>query len=229
MGDMFGSFNAFFAAFSVMGVVYTLLLQRGDLSRTRKEVENAKIEADEHRKKENEKAELQRFETTFFQLLQTFNSIVGSFEKHNVIKGHREVTITGREVIAHDIEEFRSFLSEANKEAGQDSVDFTTARYNEFYYWHEVKLAHYFRMLYRITKWLDRAPKDRSFYAKTLRAQLSSQEVLLLMFNCLHEFGAKMKPLAEQYGLLKHLSVDKEEFADEIAQFEPGAFGDPQD
>ncbi len=219
LGDLFGGFNALFGALAFIGIVYTIFLQRSELNRTQRQMRDSE-----------QATELQRFEATFFQLIETFNSIVATFEKHNVLtRGPIPVTLAGREVIADDIDEFIRILKRMRSTPTQEGLTTTVSSYDQFYHLHDMRLAHYFRMLYRILKWLDRAPKDKTFYAKTLRAQLSSQEVLLLMFNCLHPFGEKMKPLTENYGLLKHLPLDRGEFEVELAEFDPRAFGDPSE
>ena len=69
----------------------------------------------------------------------------------------------------------------------------------------------------------------KKFYAKTLRAQLSSQEVVLLMYNCLFDYGKDMKPLVEKYTLLKHLSDGHGDFEYERDRFARGAFKDPDE
>jgi hypothetical protein len=45
---------------------------------------------------------------------------------------------------------------------------------------------------------------DKHFYTNLVRAQLSSQELLLLFYNALSDFGnEKFKPLIEEFALLK--------------------------
>lgn len=47
---------------------------------------------------------------------------------------------------------------------------------------------------------------DKILYFGLLRAQLSSHELLLMFYNGLSEYGySKMKPLLEEYHLLKSL------------------------
>ena len=48
---------------------------------------------------------------------------------------------------------------------------------------------------------------DRVTYAKSIRGQLSEGEMLFLRYNCLTDRGDKMKPLVNQFNLLKHLPI----------------------
>lgn len=63
-GDMFGGITSFFSAVTVVLVFYASRLQKQELDATRQEF----IE-------QNETTSLQRFETTFFNLLQLYNQI----------------------------------------------------------------------------------------------------------------------------------------------------------
>lgn len=47
---------------------------------------------------------------------------------------------------------------------------------------------------------------DKKFYTNFLRAQLSSDELLFLFYNCASELGnKKFKPLIEKYEIFEHL------------------------
>ena len=73
---------------------------------------------------------------------------------------------------------------------------------------------HYFRLLYRILKFVRETPLITSFddeyeYTSMLRAMLSRYELVWLYYNGLSEYGAeKLKPLIERYAMLKNLRSD---------------------
>lgn len=73
-------------------------------------------------------------------------------------------------------------------------------------------MGHYFRNLYHIVKFVDKANiSNKREYTNILRAQLSTGELLLLYFNCLSRYGnEKFKPLVEKYSLLKTIADDDE-------------------
>ncbi len=62
-------------------------------------------------------------------------------------------------------------------------------------------------MLYNIIKFVKNSNvPDKHFYTNIVRAQLSSQELLLLFYNALSDLGnEKFKPLIEEFALLKTL------------------------
>jgi hypothetical protein len=67
--------------------------------------------------------------------------------------------------------------------------------YVKYYGGHQHRLGHYFRHLFQMFKYLDShanlSDDEKYFYAKTLRAQLSTYEQLLLFVNSLSSIGFK--------------------------------------
>jgi hypothetical protein len=70
-------------------------------------------------------------------------------------------------------------------------------------------LSPYLRVVFRLltdAEALFKDPEDRRRYMKLFRAQLSSDELTLIGLNLwLSDIGQKMRPVANTYGLLKHL------------------------
>lgn len=200
-GDMFGALNTLFAGLAFAGLLYTIFIQRIELRDAHQEIENAR-----------QLAQSQRFESSFFQMLGLFNEIVNSIVHHeNISIGFNSssayVAISGRKVLHNTAAILSNMMCHVDQDARNLArIDQIKKMYNMFYSIYEVELAHYFRMLYRILKWIEKAPEsDKIFYAKTLRAQLSSQELVILFYDCLSDDGKKMKLLVEQYALLKHI------------------------
>ena len=65
----------------------------------------------------------------------------------------------------------------------------------KYYGGHQHRLGHYFRHLFQSYKYLnyhnDLTEKDKYFYGKTLRAQLSTYEQALLFINSVSSLGMK--------------------------------------
>lgn len=79
---------------------------------------------------------------------------------------------------------------------------------------HSIRLGHYYRHLFQTVKFVDKRKsllsfKERYFYLKTLRAQLSNQEQLLLYCDSLSEFGRSWhtKGYFKVYSFLKNLPL----------------------
>ena len=75
-GDMFGVVNSLFSGLAFGGIIYTILLQREELKAQREELRLTKQEFIT----QNETLRLQRFENTFFNLLNVHNKIVDSLK-----------------------------------------------------------------------------------------------------------------------------------------------------
>jgi len=71
-GDMFGAVNSLFSGFALAGIIITILMQREELQLQRKELAQTRHEFAQ----QNETMRLQRFENTFFNLLQLHHQIV---------------------------------------------------------------------------------------------------------------------------------------------------------
>ncbi len=75
-------------------------------------------------------------------------------------------------------------------------------------------VGHYFRYLYNTVKFVHehefiKELEDKKSYTNLIRAQLSSNELGLLFYNCLSDRGTKFKHLVEKYALLEDMDFGK--------------------
>jgi hypothetical protein len=200
-GDSFGFLTALFTGLALAGLWYTIQLQRIELSETRHVLEKQSGSL----KKQSEAQERQLFEGTFFQLLRRLS---------DAQEGIRYGGDSGREAVKKIYEQYRASVvhkirerdlgSNANEIKQQVLDTFVThLRSNQS------ELNHYFRILYHVFKFVadSKLPEaDQVRYANLARAQLSTFELCLLFYNGAVGEGAEgMKPLIEQFGLLKHV------------------------
>jgi hypothetical protein len=75
-GDMFGSINALFSGLALAGIILTILLQRKELKLQREELRETRTEFET----QNETLKLQRFENTFFSILNLHHQIVSAID-----------------------------------------------------------------------------------------------------------------------------------------------------
>lgn len=228
-GDQFGAVNALFSGLAFAGLIYTIMLQRSDLRNQRKELFLQRQEMKRNRDEmitQNKTLALQRFENTFFNMMELQQQIVNNLEysvtipKFNIsrFKGivspkSESVTYRGREVFEH-------LYSGWNK---QGSLNFETIIKDKGlsgYVDSDVRtmLDHYFRHFYTILNFIDKssafdddnpdvAHNNKYQYAKILRATLSRYELVLLYYNGLSDVGnEKLKPLLERYSMLKNIN-----------------------
>lgn len=228
-GDIFGLSNALFSGFALAGIIYTILLQQEDLNLQRKELRLTRRE----QRIQNETLKLQRFENTFFSMLESHQSILSylrietyvvyektsapglpNFEYYQEITSQQIQIYTNRDV-------FRFLHNKFHYLCLDEQITLLREAYYKLYDAHQDILGHYFRNLYRIIKLIDNTTfrngttqevleynhKLRYEYTSILRAQFSTFELMLIFYNCLSDHGCDyFKPLIEKYTLLKNIS-----------------------
>lgn len=228
-GDQFGAVNALFSGLAFAGLIYTIILQRHDLKLqrrdllyqrrelelTRKEMEDQTAEFE----KQNETLKIQRFENTFFNMLSQFQEVVNSLSAQYG-RGAEIRNAYGREFFKVS---FDSMIVHVDPPSGEKPRRLyggirNTIKNNglEGYMGADLPsyLDHYFRLLYRILKFVKDTPLITGFddeyeYTSMLRAVLSRYELVWLYYNGLSDYGVeKLKPLIERYAMLKNLRDD---------------------
>lgn len=229
-GDMFGGVNALFSGLALASIIHTILLQKEELGLQRKELKRTRKEF----KQQNETLILQKFENTFFKLLELHHQIVNDIDfryyksKEKVgssivaysLKSSEEkeiVEIRGRDVFRYTFKNLYDDLLE-NKKDGFERM------YVKHYEKNQTDFGHYFRNLYQILRFVDEFEfnnktkarirsevdkyvyKENYKYARILRSQISNYELGWLFYNGLSEHGNyKLKPLLEKYSFFNNL------------------------
>lgn len=156
-GDSFGAINSLFSGLALAGIIYTIYLQKKELSLQRKELSDTREEF----KIQNKTLSLQRFENTFFHLLELHHQIVNaididiyknkpisalslkSIERKEKIEKDK-VTLKGRDVFKYSYEQVNYQIKKNEKEFDKVYMDYWPIVQTDF--------GHYFRNLYRIIK-----------------------------------------------------------------------------
>jgi hypothetical protein len=197
-----GTLNPILTFFTVIGVLLTLILQKDELNLTREELSRSADALENQIKALNQ----QRFESTFFQMLLAYNTVLESIEKSQssgaVVKGRARLQ-----------ELYRSFLWEFVyrdvPEAQRNNRDIVRSFYDAFYEENRHELGHYYRYLYNFIKYTNNTNTDnKQTYIKLIKSQLSDQELAMLYYNCLSEKGEKFRKLAESVALFDNLPID---------------------
>ncbi|KOY85076.1 hypothetical protein AD998_01945 [bacterium 336/3] len=90
-----------------------------------------------------------------------------------------------------------------------DPKDVLITIYDYYFHIYQSDLGHYFRNLYHLVRYIDNANiklYHKKELAKILRSHLSNYELLLLAYNCLHDYGLYFFKYVEKYDLLKSLN-----------------------
>ena len=217
-GDQFGAVNALFSGLAFTGLIYTIILQRRDLKLQRTDLRQQRKEMEEQTaefEKQNETLRIQRFENTFFNMLSQFQEVVNNL--NNRYNRHRvDYEFSGREVFVDTFENAPIIVDIPNADRTFGMRN-TIKRYGlEGYVKADAPASfdHYFRLLYRILKFVKDTPlvtkfEDEYEYTSMLRAILSRYELIWLYYNGLSEYGIeKLKPLIERYAMLKNIRED---------------------
>jgi hypothetical protein len=214
LGNVIGGLVGAIWSLSGIFLFYAALtLQRADLSLQREELVKAREIAEEQAKT----FQLQRFENTFFQLVNLHHEIVKGID----LTLKPGVSFQGRDCFKRIYDQFVN---------GLPSTAFSGALtgYLDIYAKHESDLGHYFRNLYHIFKYIHNSGMsfpERHVYANFARAQLSSYELLLLFYNCLSLNGVeKFKPLIEEYQVLKNMPKGRLIHPDHLREYRDFAF-----
>jgi hypothetical protein len=262
-GDKFGSINALFSGFALAGIIYTIVLQKKELSLQREELEETREEF----KIQNITLKKQRFENTFFQLLTLHNDIVenmyievfdGKYEKRKFFEGAlKQLKFKSKNfdyyrysfILKLSDEEIKSYLEHKNHDyiflfrlddnerleiaklsseqylefkliSIEDKEEFIRKDYLDFFTTYQDSLGHYFRNLYHIFKYVYFTDliieEEKRVYSNIIRAQLSSDELVLLFYNSLTPINfsgdkpslgyPKFKFLIEHFDVLQNMS-----------------------
>lgn len=205
-GDFLGGLlNPLVSTLTLFVAISVWRLQRDELELTSKELEQTKLAMEEQAKT----AEQQRQEQRFFDLLNVYQRTLDSIshtQARSAGGAARELlTSSGKQAIS-------SWLrNTALDRTAAGSIDTTLLAATVENTWLSFDAPgmfdHYFRVVFRILSEAEALLGDQHYsYTKLFRAQLSRSELIILAYNFwLDDEGREMIPLAEKYGLLKHL------------------------
>ena len=226
-GDMFGVGNAIFSALAFAGVIIAIFLQREELKLQRLELELTRKEVKRQREQLQSQAETlkkQALENTFFELLRFHQEILQAVQHYDPVERR------GREAISSLAREFRDRYKKSDRRASADER--IRDAYNKFHHEFQPYIGHYFRNLYQILRFINDSQaevKDKKLYGRLVRAQLSSDELFLLFYNCLSELGVnKFKPLVEEFSMIQHVPRESLIRLEHMALYDQRAFGEAE-
>lgn len=219
-GDFIGgTLNPLFALTALFALLYTVHQQSIELRASSEQLKNSANAL----QTQNQTLEKQNFEDTFFQLLRLFGEIIKDL---NYVERDMMSTIRGGNSSVTEYHDrrclsrlYQVLKNSYNNNKPSDIVDFNSDDkrqfyndlYESFYKEHGHHIGHYFRMLYNVIKFVDRSEFNDEFkkvYTNLIRSQLSRDELALLFYNCLSEYGnEKLLPLVMKHKLMKHLEV----------------------
>ncbi|MEL4482504.1 putative phage abortive infection protein [Shewanella algae] len=210
-GDFFGGIlNPILTFLMFIGLIITIIVQKTELALARDEFSRTANSLHE----QSLSSKKQVFETTFFNLLKIHADTLESLKFNDkvlccALNIHAEDSV-GRAV-------FSSILSWMN--ADEEDMKKSRENYMSFQDTENHVVGHYFRGLYQILKFIDYSDiskEEKENYSRILRAQLSTDELALLYFNCLCASvdSGQFRNLLIEFKMLEHLKLGKEDFWD---------------
>ena len=236
-----GSVGVFWSLAGIIFFYGALRLQREDLQRQREEFKKSIEIERESQKIAKEQAlvlQLQKFESTFFALLNQHNHIVNSLLVKRAGIGGAVREIRARECfkylydeqVGQDAQLWQGTMADRQRTPMKitDALMYYEQRYEKEEFW----IGHYFRNLYNVIKYVDRSTLqdyEKKVYTNIVRAQLFlADELLLLFYNCLSKYGKKFYPLVQRYALLKTIPENKLMNKGHMEEYSPSAFAKVQ-
>lgn len=214
-----------------LGQKQQLLNQQLEIMYNQLEVKYTRYELKGQKKEmktQNQTLIQQKFENTFFQMLNLYNSIINSLDSID----QNGALITGRDCFEYYYEDLLRKISwvcyndENHVIKGSADLKKTIEGFEIIYQGNKSDLGHYFRTIYQIIKFIDDSTiKNKNQYISIFRSQLSSYEQILLFYNCLHLNGLiKFKPLIEKYEIFNNIDDSILVNKDHLFEYEKGAY-----
>lgn len=242
LGDFYGGSVASLWSLAGLFLIYVaflgqkqqLLNQQMEIMYSQLEVKYTRLELEGQKQEmieQNKTLRQQKFDNTFFQLLNTHSNIINSMDlrkyssKSDVIAEGRDCFNTFYLKLEHYIKTKDRKLKLNPK---TDKLENTIDSYHLFYEKDQNNLGHYYRNLYHIIKFVNRSDvSNKKTYTNFVRAQLSSHELVLIFYNCLsHNGNEKFKPLIEKYALLKNMNKSLVFNPSHLDEYKKSAYGE---
>jgi len=205
--------STLFTGLAFAGLISTILMQRNELKLQREELAATRDEFTQ----QNSTLKQQRFENTFFNMLNVHHQIVASIPT-GLVTGRLALNDIAKKNLLPFVT--LSSLTDSPKLPDSDEeksvmADMLAERYKKsFYNDHEHIFNHYFRNLYHIYKYIyfsDLTVDEKDFYGSLVGAQLSQYEFILIALNGLLEGYGKPKflYLMREFNILRNFRSDQ--------------------
>ncbi|MCA2411242.1 putative phage abortive infection protein [Rhizobium leguminosarum] len=198
-GDFLGGvLNPVLTFLSFMALLFTIILQQREIHAGKKTAEDLQ----EERRGDRLVSERMQFENTFFQMVAIHNTIVNSID---VDRGPSKSQLRGRECFKYFCDQM---LASYNSNSSADELQKSLTAHNDLWKSYQNDLAHYYRYLYNIIRFINESNVNKIRYIRILRAQLSDFELLVLFYNGLFPLATKFKAYVEFFTLFDNLPKD---------------------
>ena len=223
-GDMFGAVGALFSGLAFAGVIVTMLQQSETLKLQRKDLRNQTESIELQRQEiantnkelqeQNKTIRLQRFENTFFNMLEMQQEILKSitvfrdYLHRRYTNGEKEELRNRDELHGHSAisKIWEDFLFARKTDKGRTNA----IHHFELYLSDKRYIVPYFRQIFQIVTFVDKSDNltsdEKHRYIGIIRDTLSSDEISLIFYYVISKNGnQRYKQLIEKYALFEHI------------------------
>lgn len=223
-GDMFGAVGALFSGLAFAGMIVTMLQQNETLKLQRKDLRNQTEAIDLQRQEiantnkelqeQNKTIRLQRFENTFFNMLEMQQEILKSvtvfrdYLHRRYTNGEKEELRNRDELHGHSAisKLWEDFLFARKNDKGRTNA----IHHFESYLSDKRYIVPYFRQIFQIVTFVDKSDNltlgEKHRYIGIIRDTLSSDEISLIFYYVISKSdNQRYKQLIEKYALFEHI------------------------
>lgn len=227
-GDLFGGFTALFSALAFAGLIFTLLIQKEELSLQRYEISKLASETEKQSNLlqiQSEFISKQIFEETFFNLAREIETVRDNFVfqgqkgREAFLKAAASATqVPFVRIYPDDTEAQRSPYNGYSTEVVKTTrliPEHPEQMIGIYENWLDRNrntndFGPYFRAIYTLLKFADESEiSDKKFYTNIIRSSLSQDELNLILFNSSSNQRGKLSHLIEKYNYLKYFTTWK--------------------
>lgn len=206
-GDMYGVLTSFFSGLTFIGLIYTISQQHKQLKIAQQAADDQRKElelAREDAANQSKTLAVQRFENTFFKMLELHSSIISEVQytyfvdKENAVSflDVRKETISGKPAVKY---EYEKLLTELNvfpfDSKNSDQYYRLAEKYESFLENIDSKLDRYFINIETIEKFIQKSTAldttGISFYMNLFASQLDSYELILYFYHATLHLNAR--------------------------------------
>lgn len=222
----------FFIYIAFLGQQKQMLFQNLELQFNRFEVKSTRFELKEQKLQmieQNKSIKLQRFENTFFNMINLLHEIVNSIdiieEKENI------VTRLGGSMVEqfNNAEKHTHFLTKKGKDCfvsfrkellenyeslslkDEEEIKKIKIAFRDFYYKNEPDLRHYIQNVFQIALFIEKSEiENKNDYVELFRSQFSTNELVIIYYYSLSDFKYHwFNSFLENYTFLKLFNSGK--------------------
>jgi len=191
-------------------IIVTVWLQALELKAQREELRLTRDEMKEQRKATQEiarTAHVQNFDSFFFNLVTSLNSIVESMDIQT--KEDKSTLYSGRDCFRYFYNKIRTGPSAETMYPTMAKPEAYLDRCEQVFEEHQSDLGLYFRFVYNTLRVVDESAQAEDRHRRLLRSLFSNEELLVLFYNCLSSKGKKLVPFVERFELFDNLPIDQ--------------------